>query len=266
MTKKPELKSWKYYLSDPGKKPDCLVLMLHGCAGNADDVLSFASFLQKNTAGKSFVAVAPDAFLPSAEKSDGYQWFDIENNYAKNLFASPYEQLSEAEKKMFKNMADGEQGMKSASETLNAFLDFCQKKFGLDDSQTILFGYSQGAMQALDMGISRAGTVRAIVALSGCLIPPDKEELKNRIVSRPDILLLHGSKDNVINFNAALQTEKILKENGFNVRLRAQNGMGHGRGAESAAFWAKAAWHTAEKVNQEKLLFLKKHFAERNSR
>lgn len=148
-------------------------------------------------------------------------------------------------------MADGEQGIKSASKTLNAFLDFCQKKFDLDDSRTVIFGYSQGAMQALDMSITRATPVRKVIALSGSLIPPNKEQIKKRIVSRPDILLLHGTKDNVINFNAARQTESILKESGFNVRLCAQNGMGHGRGEESAVFWAKAAWHTATPVKQQ---------------
>ncbi len=99
MIKTPELKNWKYYLSNPDRKPACLVLMLHGCGGNADDILSFASLLQKNTGNQSFVAVAPDAFLPSVEKANGYQWFDIENNYAKTLFASPYDRLSENEKK-----------------------------------------------------------------------------------------------------------------------------------------------------------------------
>lgn len=266
MIKTSELKNWKYYLSNPDRKPACLVLMLHGCGGNADDILSFASLLQKNTGNQSFVAVAPDAFLPSVEKANGYQWFDIENNYAKTLFASPYDRLSENEKKMFTNMADGEQGIKSASKTLNAFLDFCQKKFDLDDSRTVIFGYSQGAMQALDMSITRATPVRKVIALSGSLIPPNKEQIKKRIVSRPDILLLHGTKDNVINFNAARQTESILKESGFNVRLCAQNGMGHGRGEESAVFWAKAAWHTATPVKQQIPAPVNRFFKERTGR
>ena len=30
MIKTPELKNWKYYLSNPDRKPACLVLMLHG--------------------------------------------------------------------------------------------------------------------------------------------------------------------------------------------------------------------------------------------
>ena len=77
-------------------------------------------------------------------------------------------------------MADGEQGIKSASKTLNAFLDFCQKKFDLDDSRTVIFGYSQGAMQALDMSITRATPVRKVIALSGSLIPPNKEQIKKR--------------------------------------------------------------------------------------
>ena len=253
MIKAPEIKNWKYYQSAPDKKPDCLIFMLHGCGGNADDILKLAPQLEKQTGHKNFVAVAPDAFLPSVEGKDVYQWFDIENNYSKDLFSKPYAALSEREKDKFTTMTEKENGMKKASETLNAFLDFCQEKFGLKDSQTVLFGYSQGAMQALDMGISRQKAVKSIVCVSGCLIPPDKKAIEDRATKnvRPEILMLHGTKDNVININAAEQTAEALSKAGFKTRLIRQNGLGHGRGQESAAFWAKAAYHTAKQVVKE---------------
>lgn len=252
--KTPEIKNWKYYRSDPDKKPDCLIFMLHGCGGNADDILKLAPQIKGQTGDKSFVAVAPDAFLPSVEGDNAYQWFDIESPYSKSLFSTPYAALSEREKEKFSVMAEGENGMKKASETLNAFLDFCQGKFGLKDSQTVIFGYSQGAMQALDMGISRKKAVKSVVCVSGCLIPPDKEAIEDRATKsvRPEILMLHGTKDNVIDINAAEQTAEALKNAGFKTRLVRQNGLGHGRGKEAAAFWAKAAYHTAKQVVKEK--------------
>ena len=248
--KTPEIKNWKYYQSDPDKKPDCLIFMLHGCGGNADDILKLAPKIKEQTGGKSFVAVAPDAFLPSVEGDNAHQWFDIETPYSKSLFSTPYADLSEREKDKFAAMTEGENGMKKASETLNAFLDFCQEKFGLKDSQTVIFGYSQGAMQALDMGIGRKNAVRSVVCVSGCLIPPDKKAIEERATNgvRPEILMLHGTKDNVIDITAAEQTAEALNNAGFKTRLVRQNGLGHGRGTEAAAFWAKAAYHTAKQV------------------
>ncbi len=242
----PELKNWKYYIADPSKKPSLLFLMLHGCGGNADDIFKFIPLLRNVIKNENFIAVAPDAFWQSCEKADGYQWFDIESNYAKKLFSSPYATLTEAEKEKFANMEKGEKGVVKASETLNCFLDFCQKKFGLKNEQTVIFGYSQGAMQALDMGISRSGKVKKVIGVAGCLIPPDKESFKKRHMVSPDVLLIHGTKDTVIDFHAAKQTEEILKQNGFNVTLCAQKGMGHGRGEESRSFWLKTAWYTAK--------------------
>lgn len=268
MTKAPEIKNWKYYQSDPEKKPDRLIFMLHGCGGNADDILKLAPQIQKQSGCKNFVAVAPDAFLPSAEGDKAYQWFDIETYYSKSLFSSPYASLCETEKDKFAAMIRGENGMNKASETLNAFLDFCQKKFGLDDSQTVLLGYSQGAMQALDMGISRSKAVKSIICVSGCLIPPDETALKNRKVKgvRPEILMLHGTKDNVISIRAAERTAKTLDEAGFKTRLVRQKGLGHGRGREAVVFWAAVAYHTAKQTIQKTKAFVNFRFKTGNDR
>ena len=261
MTTAPEIKNWKYYQSDPDKKPECLIFMLHGCGGNADDILKLAPQIKAQTGDKSFIAVAPDAFWPSVEGDNAYQWFDIESHYSKSLFSKPYNSLSERERSEFAAMAEGENGIKKASDTLNDFLDFCQEKFGLKDSQTVIFGYSQGAMQALDTGISRKTAVKSIVCVSGCLIPPDKTAIEDRATKdvRPEILMLHGTKDNVIDINAAEQTAGALKNAGFKTRLVRQNGLGHGRGKEAALFWAKAAYHTAKQVVKGKTASVKIH-------
>lgn len=258
MTKTPEIKSWKYYRSHPDKKPECLIFMLHGCGGNADDILKLAPQIKGQIGNKSFVAVAPDGFQSSIEGTNVYQWFDIENHYSKSLFSKSYADLNETEKSKFASMAEG---MKKASGTLNAFLDFCQEKFGVKDSGTVLFGYSQGAMQALDMGISRKTAVKSIVCVSGCLIPPDKEAIEQRATNgiRPEILMLHGTKDNVIDINAAEQTAKALKESDFKTRFIRQNGLGHGRGKEAALFWTKAAYHTTKQVVKGKAFPAKIH-------
>lgn len=245
------INNWKFWRSSETQRPQRLILMLHGCGGNADDVLSFAPLLAREAKGfgqTPFVAVAPDGFLPSVEKSDGYQWFDIENNYHPALFEKPAAELTAKERRMFANMAEGDDGLFKASETLNRFLDFCQEKFKIGDSATTVFGYSQGAMQALDVGLSRKTAVEKIVAVSGGLVPPFSESLNERRVSSPEVLLIHGTNDGVVSFKSAKQTEALLRGAGVSVRLVRQNGMGHGRGGEAQAFWNAAAKETAAEL------------------
>lgn len=244
----PKIKNWSYFLSAPETPPQQLVLLLHGCGGNAEDILPFAPMLQSQMGDASFVVVAPDGFQPSVEKQDGYQWFDIENNYHPALFEKKPDELSLKEREAFDRMVKGKNGLWQASETLNGFLDFCQDKFRVPDQRTVVFGYSQGGMAALDMGFSRHSPVQKVISVSGCYIPPFPDIFQERCQSRPDTTLIHGTKDKVINFNAAKGTEVLLRENGANLRLIRQNGMSHGRGREAQLFWQRAAFETAREI------------------
>ncbi|MGN0903587.1 MAG: alpha/beta hydrolase [Alphaproteobacteria bacterium] len=242
--------SWSYFLSDASRPPERMFFMLHGCGGNAADVLSLAPMLKREMPGQSFVAVAPEGFLPSAEKEEGRQWFDIETSYHPSLFRKDPSRMDAHDRKAFFRMTSGASGLFAASRELNGLLDFCQEKFGVDNARTVLFGYSQGGMTALDMGLSRAAPVRRIVSLSGSLIPPFAESLQERQRSRPPVVLMHGTEDEVIHFNAALHTANLLRRAGVSVHLIRRDGMAHGRGGEASVFWACAARETARAAQE----------------
>lgn len=254
MTQNPQIKSWEYFRSSPNVPPKHLFLLLHGCGGNSQDIMPLAQMLEKEMKGESFVAVAPDGFMPSVEKSDGYQWFDIENNYSAAMFEKPVEKLTAKERQSYMKMTEGETGLFQASQELNRFLDFCQKEFGVPNKDTTIIGYSQGGMAALDMGLNRPEPVKRIVSVSGSLIPPFEDVLEKRHRSSPDVTLVHGTKDKVIDFNAAQLTENLLRRRNLNVRFFRQIGMSHGRGKEAACFWSKAAHVIAREVMPKKTL------------
>lgn len=243
------VRKWSYWRNTPAEKPRDLILLLCGCGGNAGDILPFAPMLAEEMKGHPFVAIAPDGFLPSVEKADGYQWFDIENNYHPDLFAKPTGKLTAKERRMFGNMAEG---LFKASETLNLFLDYCQEKFGVSDARTSVVGWSQGGMTALDTALSRRKKIKKVVSISGGLIPPFSDVLRERKVSAPEVVLIHGTKDDVVSFKAAKQTEALLRGANVPVRLIRRDGMSHGRGEGAAAFWAANAKDVAAELLEEK--------------
>ena len=251
MTRDLKIKNWSYWRNFPSKKPQNLILLLHGCGGNAGDILSLAPMLAERMKAVSFVAVAPDGFLLSVEKNDGYQWFDIENNYHPELFSKPVEELTQKELQMFDNMVKGENGLFKASEALNTFLNFCQEKFDVSNSKTSIIGWSQGGMTALDTALSRTEKVKKVISISGGLIPPFADVLRERKASNPEVVLIHGTKDDIISFKAAKQTEVILRRENIPVHLIRRNGMSHGRGEEATVFWTENAKDIAAELLEE---------------
>ena len=60
----------------------------------------------------------------------------------------------------------------------------------------MLFGFSQGTMMALQVGLRRAAPVAGIVGFSGRLLEP--ERLAAEIAARPPVLLVHGDEDPMV--------------------------------------------------------------------
>ena len=63
--------------------------------------------------------------------------------------------------------------MRGAAPFVDAFLDEKMAEHGLDESKTVLVGFSQGTMMALHVGLRRAKPLAGIVGFSGMLAGPD---------------------------------------------------------------------------------------------
>ena len=65
------------------------------------------------------------------------------------------------------------------------------------ESRVFLFGFSQGAMMSMHVGLRREKSIGGISSFSGALIfPEDLDKIKNRT----PILMIHGEDDDVVPF------------------------------------------------------------------
>lgn len=182
-----------------------LVVFLHGYGADGADLLGLADALGPHLPGAAFVA--PDAPERCANNPFGYQWFPI-----------PWLDGS--------SEAQAEAAMIAAMADLDAFLDARLAAERLAAAQLALVGFSQGTMMALAVAPRRAAACACVVGFSGRLIAP--ERLKEEIVSRPPVLLIHGDADEMVPVAALPQAADALAAAGLETYTHLSRGMGHG--------------------------------------
>ncbi|GAA6199130.1 alpha/beta fold hydrolase [Aquicoccus sp. SU-CL01552] len=183
-----------------------IVVFLHGYGANGADLLGLADPLGEHLPDTLFVA--PDAPENCAGAPYGFQWFPI-----------PWLDGSSEE--------EAERGMRAAVEDINAFLDALMVDEDVLPEQVVLFGFSQGTMMSLHVAPRREDAVAGIVAFSGRLLSP--ETLKDEVVSRMPVLLVHGDQDDMVPPQSLPETAEALQEAGFkDVFAHVMKGTGHG--------------------------------------
>jgi phospholipase/carboxylesterase len=191
-------------LSAAKGQASALVVLLHGYGADGNDLIGLASHWQDRLPGAEFVAPnAPDR-VPGAPS--GFQWFPISR-------IDPHE------------MRDG---VAMAAPRIAEFLDAELARLQLPPERLVLAGFSQGAMLALHLGLSRAPA--AIIGFSGLLATPPPEGKP-----RPPVLLTHGDADTVIPVNAMFAAATVLGRAGVPVQWHLARGMGHGIDPEGLA-------------------------------
>ncbi|MBQ4806976.1 alpha/beta fold hydrolase [Phaeobacter sp. HS012] len=183
-----------------------VVVFLHGYGANGADLLGLADPLGEHLPDTLFVA--PDAPERCSGTPFGFQWFPI-----------PWIDGSSEEESM--------RGMMASIEDLNAFLDALMVDEDVLPEQVVLFGFSQGTMMSLHVAPRREDAVAGIVAFSGRLLSP--ETLKDEVVSKMPVLLVHGDADDVVPPQSLPEAAEALGEAGFqDVFAHIMKGTGHG--------------------------------------
>ncbi|MDY0881220.1 alpha/beta hydrolase [Dongia soli] len=184
-----------------GAAPKKLVVFLHGYGSNGDDLISLAPYWAPLLPDAAFLS--PNAPFPCEMSPYGFQWFSLDN----------------------RDMQMKLGGVKAAAGILDAFLDAQLARFGLQDKDLALVGFSQGTMMSLHVGPRRAKAVAGIVGYSGALIGP--QELPEAVRARPPVLLVHGTADPVVPFDAMAQAEAALKSVDITVTTEIRPGLPH---------------------------------------
>lgn len=204
-------------------KPGHIVIFLHGLGDRGDGgLLSIGEMWGPALPDCAFLS--PDAPFPfdmgEAEFS-GRQWFSLHSHEFADMLA----------------------GTKMAAPYLDDYIDHVLKEFDLPSSKLALVGFSQGTMMALYTGLRRKESVACIVGYSGLLIGP--EILAAEKKSSPPVLLVHGTADDVVPFQAMIIAEQGLKAAGVPVQSLPCPETGHtidDSGLAEGLKFIKAAW------------------------
>ncbi|HBQ36969.1 MAG TPA: phospholipase [Rhodobacteraceae bacterium] len=186
-------------------KATSMVIFLHGYGADGDDLMGLAKPLAPYMPDTVFVS--PDGPEECAGNEAGRQWFSV-----------PWIDNSSEE--------DAVAGMKVAVEDLNVYIDKIVKEEGVSIEKTVLFGFSQGTMMALQLAPRREEVFAAVVGFAGSLMLPD--DLREEVISHPPVMLLHGEDDDVIPPEALNKAEFALNTLGFEVYPYIMQKTGHG--------------------------------------
>ncbi|MDF0545620.1 dienelactone hydrolase family protein [Sphingobium sp. H39-3-25] len=187
-------------------RPNALVVLIHGYGSNGNDLISLAAMIQPSLPDAAFVA--PNAPSQISGLAAAYQWWPIETF----------------------SMAERTAGAEAAAPMLDAFITEELKRSGLGSDRLLLVGFSQGTMMALHVGLRRPEGIAGIVGISGMLVAP--ERLKPDMRSRPPVLLIHGTQDNVVPFGSMELASTALAAVDVPVETHISPGVGHGVGPD----------------------------------
>lgn len=184
-----------------GSKPNALVILIHGYGSNGDDLISLARLIQPALPHAAFVAPNAPSQLP--HMAGAHQWWPIETF----------------------SMSERANGATAAAPVLDAFITHALEEADLPSERLLIIGFSQGTMMALHVGLRRTEPVAGIIGMSGMLVAP--ERLPADIRSRPPVLLIHGTDDDVVPFGSMDLASTALTSSGVPVETFVSPGVGH---------------------------------------
>jgi len=173
------------------EKPKSAVILCHGYGGDGKDISILANYWRAHLPNTIFIC--PDAPEKCAASPTGFQWFDL-------MDQTPEQVLS-------KSLV--------AESKLNKLIDEVKEKNNLLANQIIIGGFSQGCMISLQTGVKRKDTINSIIGYSGRII--DTEHLSKNIVSKPNILLMHGDNDQIVPINSLLEAKDFFNKNNYKI-------------------------------------------------
>ena len=178
-----------------------LVVFLHGVGADGDDLFGLAPYFAQALPDAAFIS--PNGPFPCDMAPYGRQWFSL-------LDRSP---------------AAITKGVRTAAPIVDAFLDQQLEHWGVPASKLALVGFSQGTMMSLFVGPRRAQTIGAVVGFSGALVDPDA--LAGEIKTKPQIMLVHGDADMVVDPGCLPHAKSVLGAAGIPVAAQMHQGLGH---------------------------------------
>ena len=173
------------------QKPKNAVILCHGYGGDGKDISILANYWKNYLPETIFIC--PDAPEKCAVSETGFQWFDLMDQTKDEILT--------------KSLV--------AEIKLNKLIDEVKDNLNLKAKNIILGGFSQGCMISIQTGLKRTDKIKAIIGYSGKIISTD--HLSKNINSRPEVILMHGDKDEVVPIESFLEAKEFFSENNYSI-------------------------------------------------
>lgn len=173
----------------PAKEKDSrrLMILLHGLGDSMEGYRWAPEALQLPWMNYLF-ANAPDAYY------SGFSWYDF--------------------------AADPVPGIKRSRELLFELLDDWRGK-NFPTNETILFGFSQGCLMTIELGLRYPNLLAGLIGVSGYANEPEKllKEL-SPVAKHQKFLITHGTQDPLIPFQQVKEQVKLFQASGVQMEWR----------------------------------------------
>ncbi len=181
------LQTWLIPPSRPGPDPAPLLLLMHGVGANESGMLGLARVLDPRFA--KLVVRSPLPFGPGA-----FGWFHVAFGAA-----GPVHDAGEAE---------------AGRRQLADFLPGAVRESGADPARVYAGGFSQGAIMAMSLLLTRPDLVAGAVAWSGRILPEAVQGRGPGLDGR-DALVIHGALDPTLPVRHGRASRDTLREIGL---------------------------------------------------
>lgn len=180
----------------PGDGPFPTVIALHGWGASAHDLIGLAPYV----AGERVLTLCPQGTtrLAIGGGMEGYGWFPLERG----------------------RPPDPRAFLKAAGE-LRAFVDAACERYPVDRRRTVVLGFSQGGLMAIDLTLRAADRFAGLVVLSSWL----PEILAANLPDTPaqkgfPVLQIHGTEDPQVEVARAREARPLMERFGVDLTYR----------------------------------------------
>jgi phospholipase/carboxylesterase len=167
-----------------GKKPEYLLVLLHGWGANYQDLAPIAPMFNL----PNYQFMFPNAPFPHPQMPGGKAWYALEQN--------SYEGIAES------------------CQLLHNWLLSLSENTGVPLEKTVVAGFSQGGAMSLDVGLKLP--VAGVCSLSGYL----QSEPQKQNHPFPPVLICHGKLDPVVPLALARKAKEKLESMGVQVQYQ----------------------------------------------
>ena len=185
------------------------IILLHGYGGDGKDISILSLNWKRHLPNTIFIC--PNGHEPCSINQLGFQWFDLTKEDPKHIL----------------------DGSIKAEKILNKFIEEIKKEFNLENDKICLSGFSQGCMMSINVGLSEKEKFAGIIGFSGKII--NRNELSNRILSKPSTLLIHGDQDEIVPPVNLLEAKDFFERNKIDITTKMLKGCGHNIPVEASS-------------------------------